>query len=194
MVSREKINELVSTFYQSRFKIFYINSKDEKDFCKPEEAFVSLGMTTSKEQMENITNAINLCDKYSAKIVEISSKKKDGLYLNTVLRENPEQYKASLENISENNVFLNKQEVDSRIEDLKTQIEKGTTAMEIENYGKQLRRLSYVSLQLDESNGWSSHVIQKIGDDYRIYHLLVNYKVDSGVEYRIGILINERGS
>lgn len=194
MVSREKINELVSTFYQSRFKIFYINSKDEKEFCKPEEAFVSLGMTTSKEQMENITNAINLCDKYSAKIVEISSKKKDGLYLNTVLRENPEQYKASLENISENNVFLNKQEVDSRIEDLKTQVEKGTTAMEIENYGKQLRRLSYVSLQLDESNGWNSHVIQKIGDDYRIYHLLVNYKVDSGVEYRIGILINERGS
>jgi hypothetical protein len=189
MVSREKVYELVSMFYQSKFKTFYINSLDGEEFVQPTGVFVSLGMTTSLDQLNNITNAINVCDKYTAKLVEIKSEKRDGIFINTVTSETPTQY-----GIGETQEkLLNLEETEELIKKLNEQL-LSANAAEMNILGKRLRRLMYLKSQLDSTEGWDIHAIQDLGDDFKIYHLKVNYKKESDTEYRIGILVNEKDS
>lgn len=192
MVSREGIYNLVKVFYQSPFKTFYINSKDGETIDPTiNSVFVSLGMTTSYRQLETIRDIIKRCNSYTAEIVEISSKKLNDTYVNRVTKVNPEQYRLDVETGQE---LLNREDAQSIIDQYEEKVTKIPAAESID-LGKSLRKLAYLVGQLDESNGgWDTHVIQRVGDDnFRIYHLLVNYKKDSDQEYRIGILVNEAG-
>lgn len=189
MVSREKIHELVRIFYQPTYKTFYINSEDGKDFEKPKGVFVSLGMTTSWKTLENIRDFIGNSKDFNATIVEISSKKVDGQYLNTIINStNPQQYR--LDNIPE--TTMTKSEVFEELENLKNKMSLHTSLEELTEYSHRINKLQYLADKLTESNGWDSHMIQRDGDfDYRIFHLYVNYIKKEGIEYRIGIFVDE---
>lgn len=187
MADREKVHNLVSIFYnRTGFKTFYINSTDGENFSKPSAVFVSLGMTTSLSQLKSVMSAIDSCDGYSAKLVEISSRRLGGVFLNHVEKENPSQYQLT----KNQDTLMDREKVKERIAELEKKLSDSEIS-DLAETGKQLSRLNYLSRQLDESEGWSSHAIQEENGEFRIYHLLVNYKEDSGVEYRIGILVNE---
>ena len=75
MISRENIHDLVSIFYRPTFKTFYVNSLDGVNMKKPYGVFVSLGMTTSLETLNNIKDIISDSKDYNAVLAEISSRR-----------------------------------------------------------------------------------------------------------------------
>ena len=92
MVNREAVNELVSIFYQkSKYKLFNVNSTDGEEFTKPLGIFISLGMTTSLKQIQDITSAISRCKGYTARVAELGSIKIGGIYLNYLTGADPIQ-------------------------------------------------------------------------------------------------------
>lgn len=195
MINRDKVHELVGIFYQPTYKTFYINSPDGQTVTEPLGVFVSLGITTSRKTLENICNIISSNKEYVAQIVEIKSQKIGDTYVNTVIPQEPgtipEQYR--LEDIPED--VLYKEQALEELEQMKNLMTPESDVKILTKYGSRLQRLQYLIDKLNESNGWDSHVIQKCGEEdsaYRIYHLLVNYLKKDDVEYRIGILVNEK--
>jgi hypothetical protein len=192
MINRDKVHELVGIFYQPTYKTFYINSSDGKAIsAEPLGVFVSLGITTSKKTLENICEIISSNKEYTAKIVEISSQKLGEQYINTVISSDgfPKQYR--LENIPSDT--MDKEQSIAELEKMKGLMTPESDLEVLTKYGSRVQRLQYLVDKLNESNGWPTHVIQRCGDsDYRIYHLLVNYVKRDEIEYRIGILVNEK--
>lgn len=192
MINRDKVHELVGIFYQPTYKTFYINSPDGKTVTEPLGVFVSLGITTSRKTLDNICSIISSNKEYTATVVEISSQKVGDQYINTVV-ENPEskpkQYR--LTDIPEDT--MDKSQALEELERMKNLMTPESDLDVLTKYGSRVQRLQYLVDKLNESNGWGSHVIQQCGDsDYRIYHLLVNYVKRDEIEYRIGILVNEK--
>lgn len=188
MISREKVHDLVKLFYHPTYKTFYINSEDGKEFSKPLGVFVSLGITTSLRTLNNIKDFIESNKEYKAEIVEISSKKIDDQFLNTIInRDNPSQYR--LEELPVG--IMTREEVIKELDEMKSRMSPAASLETITEYSHRVHKLQYLVDRLDESNGWDSHMIQKEDSDYRIFHLNVNYDKKEGVEYRIGILVNE---
>lgn len=189
MVIRERVHELVRLFYQSTYKTFYINSTDGNDFSKVSGVFVSLGMTTSMKVLENIRDFLGSYKDYKATLVEIGSRKVGDQYLNWIVTgENPSQY--ILNDPPEN--LMTREEVQKELDMMKQRLNTHSPLEVIAEYSHKVNKLQYLSDRLDESNGWGSHMIQKEDEDYRIYHLYVNYEKREGIEYRIGILVNEK--
>jgi hypothetical protein len=188
MISKDKVQDLVKLFYHPAFKTFYVNSTDGETLQNPLGVFVSLGITTSMRTLTNIKEFIESNKDYKAQLVEISSKKIGDQFINTVINvDNPQQYK--LEELPKN--IMTKEEVLEELEHMKNQMSPAAKLETITEYSHKVRKLQYLVDRLDESSGWDSHVIQRDGDDYRIFHLLVNYDKREGIEYRIGILVNE---
>lgn len=187
-ISREKVHELVDVFYQPTFKTFYVNSTDEETFIKPIGVFVSLGITTSLKVIESMGETISGYD-YNTRIVEISSKKVNGQFLNTIVSENPHQYM-----IDDSEEIL---EHDKAIEELcrLKALMKPEESLEIlQHYAPKIQKLQELIDELDKNpQGWENHVIKVEDDgDYKIFHKLVNYKKKGDVEYRIGIFVSEK--
>lgn len=189
MVSREKIHELVKLFYQHTFKTFYINSEDGKEFSKPLGVFVSLGMTTKLKTLENIRDFISANKDFKAKIVEISSKRVDDQFLNALVEtENPQQYR--IEELPDN--IISREEAYEELEKLKNEMNLRTSLEDLTEKTHQVKKLKALIDNLEETHGWDSHAIQRDGDsDYRIFHLFVNYAKKEGVEFRLGIFVDE---
>ncbi len=189
MVSREKIHELVKLFYQHTFKTFYINSEDGKEFSKPLGVFVSLGMTTKLKTLENIRDFISANKDFKAKIVEISSKRVDDQFLNALVEtENPQQYR--IEELPNN--IISREEAYEELEKLKNEMNLRTSLEDLTEKTHQVKKLKALIDNLEETHGWDSHAIQRDGDsDYRIFHLFVNYAKKEGVEFRLGIFVDE---
>lgn len=171
MMIRSKIQDLIEVFYHSPFKIFYINSIDGEKFSKSIGIFVSLGITTSMETLENLKSIILRETSYKAEIAEITSKSHMGQHLNKVINLNPSQYLA----IPDNSM--------GRDESVK---ELDRILNEDKNF-KEYSKLSGLIKKLDEMSGWENHGITK--EPYQIFHKKVNYKKDGDLEYRIGIYV-----
>lgn len=189
MVSREKIHELVKLFYQQTYKTFYVNSLDGKEFTQPQGVFVSLGMTTSMKTLDYIKNLL-ANSRYNAKIAEIKSIKIDDQFLNTLTDCDPKQYRLS----EIPSTVMTKEETEKELQDLLQKVSKYSDLETISELSHKVGKLQRLYNQLEESNGWGCHRIQRDGDmDYKIFHLYVNYKKDEdGTEYRIGIYVDEK--
>lgn len=186
-ISREKIHELVEVFYQPTFKTFYVNSTDEETFIKPIGVFVSLGITTSLKVIESMGETISGYD-YNTKIVEISSRKINGQFLNTIISENPCQYM-----IEDSEEILEREKASKELCRLKALMKPEESLEILQHYAPKIQKLQELIDELDKNpQGWENHVI-KIEDDgdYKIFHKLVNYKKKGDVEYRIGIFVSE---
>ena len=192
MVVIEKIRSLVGVFYQPEFKTFYVNSKDGKSFCSPLGVFVSLGMTTSLKVLENICKVLNDSNEFSARLVEMGSKKVDGQFLNTILNDTePRQYRLSdFCNVD----LLDKESAEQELKELRDNLNPSTPLDTLKVLAIKASRLQYFTEKLNESDGWGAHLIQKVDDDYRIYHLFVNYQREGDVEKRLGIYVTEKQS
>lgn len=192
MVNREEVSELVNIFYhKTKYKLFNVNSVDGEEFTKPLGIFVSLGMTTSLKQIQDITSAISHCKGYTARVAELGSIKIGGIYLNYLTGANPIQQYPLDEGNSEG--LMNRDEVLETISKLVEQSKDlNTSQAELVEISGKLNRLTYLNNQLEESDGWSTHAIMEDGD-YKIYHLRLNYKKDpdSNIEYRIGIFVED---
>jgi len=193
MVNREDVNEIVSIFYQkTKYKLFNVNSTDGEEFTKPLGIFVSLGMTTSLKQIQDITSAISRCKGYTARVAELGSIKIGGIYLNYLTKvDSIQQYPLDEE---EDDKLMNRDEVLEMISKLVDQSKDPNASQSelIEISGK-LNKLTYLNNQLEESDGWGTHAIREEDEDYKIYHLRLNYKKDpdSNIEYRIGIFVED---
>ncbi len=89
---------------------------------------------------------------------------------------------------------MTKEETEKELQDLLQKVSKYSDLETISELSHKVGKLQRLYNQLEESNGWECHRIQKDGDmDYRIFHLYVNYKKDEdGTEYRIGIYVDEK--
>ena len=192
MVNREEVSELVNIFYhKTKYKLFNVNSVDGEEFTKPLGIFVSLGMTTSLKQIQDITSAISHCKGYTARVAELGSIKIGGIYLNYLTGADPIQQYPLDEGNSKG--LMNRDEVLETISKLVEQSKDlNTSQAELVEISGKLNRLTYLNNQLEESDGWSTHAIME-DEDYKIYHLRLNYKKDpdSNIEYRIGIFVED---
>lgn len=192
MVSREEVSELVNIFYhKTKYKLFNVNSVNGEEFTKPLGIFVSLGMTTSLKQIQDITSAISHCKGYTARVAELGSIKIGGIYLNYLTGADPIQQYPLDEGNSEG--LMNRDEVLETISKLVEQSKDlNTSQAELVEISGKLNKLTYLNNQLEESDGWGTHAIMEDGD-YKIYHLRLNYKKDpdSNIEYRIGIFVED---
>lgn len=184
--NKSKIHQLVEVFYPQPFKTFYINSEDGKSLCQPVGVFVSLGITTSLKVLNNIINAINGSKEFKASLVEIGSKRDEGIFLNYIKERNPDQYR-----IADVPGLLSREEVLKEMEDLGDSVVDASLE-ETQRIGATVTRLKVLFQKLEDTGGWNDHCIQKTDIGYRIYHLNVNYVRIGDIEYRIGILVNEK--
>lgn len=191
-INREKIHDLVEVFYQPTFKTFYINSTNGTTFIKPVGVFVSLGITTSMKVLEDIKSIINSTEEYEATIVEISSKRVAGQFLNTIInRENPKQYR--LTDFSDD--IMDEKKSKEKLEEMKNLMSPEQDLEVLRTYAPRISRLQDLIDKLTTTNGWDAHLIQEKDDgEYRIYHQYVNYRKDGDIEYRVGIYVKEKGS
>lgn len=186
-VIREKIHEIVEVFYQPTFKTFYVNSTDEETFIKPIGVFVSLGITTSPKVVDSIKDVISGYG-YDTRIVEISSRKINGQFLNTIVSENPTQYV-----IEDSEDILGREESLNELSKLKEYMNPSESLDTIQKYAPKIQKLQELIDELDRiSDGWCSHVIKIENEDYKIFHRQVNYKNTGDVEYRIGIFVSSK--
>lgn len=190
MINKDKIHSLVSVFYQPTFKTFYVNSDNGITFTKPIGIFVSLGITTSMKVLEDIREIIINDGKYEADIAEISSKKVNNQFLNTVLNKtNPTQYK--LVELPEDT--LDEKAAKDELNKMRELMNPNQDLSILKKYAPKISKLQDLIQKLDNSNGWDAHLIQKIEEDnYKIFHQYVNYKKEGEIEYRIGIYVYER--
>lgn len=192
MIDREKIHDLVEVFYQPTFKTFFVNSVDGNTFTKPTGIFVSLGITTSLKVLIDIRDVINSTDEYTATLVEISSKKIAGQFLNTVTNRDPKQYEIT---DFSNETIMDFEESTKELERLKKIIEdKSDKSLKLlKEYAPKITRLKDLMEKLNSTNGWNAHLIQKTDSgDYRIFHKFVNYNKVGDLEYRLGIYVVEK--
>ena len=190
-INREKIHDLVEVFYQPTFKTFYINSTNGTTFIKPVGVFVSLGITTSMKVLEDIKSIINSTEEYEATIVEISSKRVAGQFLNTIInRENPKQYR--LTDFSDD--IMDEKKSKEKLEEMKNLMSPEQDLEVLRTYAPRISRLQDLIDKLTTTNGWDAHLIQEKDDgEYRIYHQYVNYRKDGDIEYRVGIYVKDKG-
>ena len=190
-INREKIHDLVEVFYQPTFKTFYINSTNGTTFIKPVGVFVSLGITTSMKVLEDIKSIINSTEEYEATIVEISSKRVAGQFLNTIInREDPKQYR--LTDFSDD--IMDEKKSKEKLEEMKNLMSPEQDLEVLRTYAPRISRLQDLIDKLTTTNGWDAHLIQEKDDgEYRIYHQYVNYRKDGDIEYRVGIYVKDKG-
>jgi hypothetical protein len=188
-INREKIHEIVEVFYQPTFKTFYVNSTDGETFIKPIGVFVSLGITTALKVIEDMGEIISGYN-YNTRIVEISSKKINGQFLNTITFENPSQY-----TIKDSEDILGKEKAEEELCRLKAFMSPNESLEVIQTYAPKIQKLQELIDELNKSpQGWENHVIklEDGSEDYKIFHKQVNYKKENDVEYRIGIFVSEK--
>lgn len=193
-MTKEKLRDLIGVFYRNTFKIFYINSCDGETFTQPLGLFVSLGITTSPNILENMRDILE-SNGYTATICEISSKRFGGQFMNTVIEQvSPKQYE--LTEFGED--ILDRPSAVSLLEEYKKHINQDQDLEVLKTLVPKAARLEELISKLDRTSGWGLHMIQKSNlndtENFNIFHKFVNYKEVDGVEYRLGIYVSKNSN
>lgn len=189
-INREKIAQIIDIYYQPTHKEFYVNSNDGVNLVKPIGVFVSLGLTTSMKVLEDIRNLISNSG-YKATIVEISSRNIGERFINVLENINsPKQYR--LKGLDTDPSLMNEEESNKVLSEMKEKLNSNSNVEDLMNLAPKVSKLQDLINKLTVSNGWDSHLIQKDGDNFRIFHQFVNYKKEGDVEYRVGIFVTSK--
>lgn len=180
MLTKAEISEVVSVFYQPKFKAYYINASKNGTAIHPIGVFISLGITTTLGTLNYVKESIEALGKYRAYLCEIKSKEVNGRYLNSISRLGEEEIQDQYEIVDLPINVLNKEQAKLEL----VESEKMNS-----NQTEVLKKLIE---KIDEGNGWERHAIQKDGNGYILYHKFVNYRKDDAYDYRIGLFIAER--
>lgn len=199
-INKDDIKRIVEVFYQPPFKTFYINSTDGETFTKPLGVFVSLGITTSLKVMKNIQDILNNTSQYSAQIVEISSRKVMGQFLNTVT--NPEPSQMQIPDIPTAKRMSKSQEEEfildqfgslKELETLRDFMYPDQDIKILQEYAPKIGTLEGLIDKLNKENGWEEHWIsKKSSGEYKLFHRYINYSNMGDIEYRIGIYVTQK--
>lgn len=200
IINREDIRKLVEVFYQPSFKIFYVNTADGVNFVKPIGVFVSLGITTSIEVLKNIKDILDNTPEYSAKIVELSSTKVSGQFMNQITKDNPEQiFIEDIESaelvtkIGPGEEIMDQSKAMQELESLKNFMHPDQDMNILYEYAPRIGKLQELIDKLNRTDGWSSNWIhKKSNSEYKLYHRKINYINCGDVEYRIGIFVSPK--
>lgn len=84
IISKEFVTRVVDSCYSSPYKIFTINSHDGYTLTKPLGLFVSLGITTSMNTMNQVADEISSQLRVSTCLAEISSRLINNRYVNCI--------------------------------------------------------------------------------------------------------------
>lgn len=193
-INREKIKELVEIFYQPVFKTFYINSLDGITLVKPDSVFVSLGMTTSMKGIEGMRDIIESSGGYEAEIVEISSRKILGQFINKVTKKSPSQYEVT--ELPEG--VMDRDKALEEVENLREMLSVDQDISILNKVAPKVNQLQKMINKFDQQGLWEEQYILKPEDEsgceYKVFLKHVNYRQDpnTGLEYRIGILVREK--
>lgn len=173
------LRDIVELFYQSPFKIFNVNSIDGETLIKPFGYFISLGITTSFEQLGLIRDYILKSDYgFDARLVEICSVKSEkyGDYLNTLLPTEENQITKYPSPIpSDIQILWNKDQVEEYMKDICGDLKLSP-----------LRHGIYETLE-KIGDDWDTKAIQIKNGVVNVFYRYVNYKRENTSEYRIGI-------
>lgn len=182
---KNELTEIVSSIYNNTFKVFKINS-DDGNTLNPklnDSYFISLGLTTSLANLAKYRNDLfDLFKDWEFKIVELATKQFSKVYLNYI-----SHYDAiDIKQYDAEEVGMNRAET---FKELANQTKCDIQALQ-QNQLDKISRLRYLICKLDNTiGGWEDHSIVKSDLDlYKIQHNKVNYKVEGGIEYRLGIL------
>jgi len=186
VVNVDKLKKLIEVFYQPPFKIFYVNSTDAKTFIKPIGVFVSLGITTSPKVLSNIKNIIDSDPNFNAIVANITSKKVNDQYLNTLIGENEQQYR--IENLPPN--VLDKTQAEEELDRLHEKMSVKENLEVLQKYAPKVSQLQDLISDINSRDDWENQLIQKDDEEnYRIFHRLVNYQKLEDTEFRLGIFV-----
>lgn len=189
MIDKNEIHRIVEIFYQPRFMTFYINSLDGKSYSTPIGVFVSLGISTPIQKLEDIRKILEESG-YKAKLSEIETKTVAGQFMNSLTNlENISQY--SEDSIPEG--AFGKEGLEEILKDLKNKVNKNSSIEVIQEILPKISQLQGIKKKLDYS-GWENHLVRETDGGYKLFHTKVNYRVDkdNGNEYRIGIFVTEK--
>ena len=177
---KQRIQDLIKVYYHHPFKIFYINSDDGVTFIKPKGLFISLGIITSMSTLEKIRKTIeSVYPETSPRLTEIVSKyEESGQYLNTLTQNEPHPYIIS--DLPEN--LMTKEEAEKELGRLRELIKTNSDI----NLLASTQNLQEI---IDRIKNWDEHQVLKTGGEYKIFHIVSNYKKVDNLEYRIGIFV-----
>jgi len=183
MIDKLKIQDLIRIFYQQPFKIFYVNSIDGKTYIKPTGLFISLGIATSMSTFDKLINVIkNTYPETCPRLVELVSVHLNGEFLNTITNSEPLPYKIT--EYPSNVVLLDMDDAEKELNNLRELIRESPTQERLVSTQKLQECIERL-----KKNGSENQRIQKQDDDYKIFHMISNYKKVKDKEYRIGIYV-----
>lgn len=179
MIDSERIHNLVEIFYQKPpFKTFYVNSLDGQEFVKPVAVFVSLGITTSVKVMTDLAEVLGRTPGISTKLVELRSTRIGQHYMNYVTNDvDPGQYQVDPGTVAPKRVIMGKENVILELDHITDPVE--------------YMKLKEVYNRIESENSWDTQGVLCLGDGYRVFHSICNYKREGEHEYRLGIYVEE---
>lgn len=192
-MTKQEIENTVSLFYPSTVKVYYINSSNGKEYVPPyRRIFVSLGITSSIETISQIKDCLDSISYLNASLATIRTvRNSEGRYLNEVIRmgddyTQEDQYVATgLKDSTESDVILDREAA----LDLSDKLTDDT------NYELSYQLKALIS-KFDEKGCWSDLGISYNKEEKTVvpFHKYINYRQDkeTGAEYRIGIVVEEK--
>lgn len=183
---RNLLKDIVELFYHSPFKIFNVNSIDKETLEKPFGYFISLGITTSLEQLRTIRDFISRSDYgFCARLVELESVKSEhyGDFLNALVDKNEDDIEKYVSVPPDDLEVLDREGAEELVKNMSDLISSGEytcacTLTKIQNVMKKIENWDEYGLQI--KNGIPG-----------VFHKKINYKKEGESEFRIGIYVTK---
>lgn len=194
VVDKEEIREIVRVFYQSPFKVFYVNSDDGENFSKINGCFVSLGLTTSLKTIQDICKILNSTKGYTARLAELKSSRVCGQFLNSITGKKEDEVQAYDLDFPKDS--YDKKGSDMLLENLAEKYKNPENQLqgeELMELVREIQSIKELQQKISRVSGWDECSIFKDQDgEYKIFQKHSNYQeLPDDVCYRIGIYVEK---
>ena len=192
-VDKERVKEIIEVFYQAPFKVFNVNTEDGQSFSNVSGVFVSLGLTTPLQTLEEIKNILNNTKGHKARLAELKSTRYYGQFLNQITEKEEEEIKPyKLDTPKES---YDEAQTDKLLEEM-ISICKSSQNDPNNNIGEitqNILKIKELQGLINSTGGWEDSVIfKKSSGEYKVFRKTSNYyQVDDNVNYRIGIYVEK---
>ena len=194
-VDKDKVRDIVGVFYQAPFKVFNVNTEDGKSFSSITGVFVSLGLTTPLQTLEEIRNILNNTKGHKARLAELKSTRYYGQFLNQITEKSEEEIKPYKLDTPEDS-FDERQTEELLAEMInKCKSSQNDLNNEIGEITQNILKIKELQNLINSTpgGGWSDSVIfRKSSGEFKIFRKTSNYhQLDDNINYRIGIYVEK---
>ena len=192
-VDKERVKEIVEVFYQAPFKVFNVNTEDGQSFSNVSGVFVSLGLTTPLQTLEEIKNILNNTRGHKARLAELKSTRYYGQFLNQITEKDEGDVKPYKLDIPKDS--YDEAQTEKLLEEM-ISICKSSQNDPNNNIGEitqNILKIKELQGLINSTGGWNDSVIfKKSSGEYKVFRKTSNYyQVDDNVNYRIGIYVEK---